>query len=154
MKKWGWVWMDSTIGPILHGGRWPHTARTHTGMTEALITVLHTRTHWRTRTPGLDSHHEAPISHYGNKPHEEHQESEHHLNPGWTARGWIVNSAHEMSHWYVMHMPPCTKNKSREVHNVISTEIHGLTRGSATAFCPGGRLSVYCTNTLVITVLV
>lgn len=32
-----------------------------------------------------------------------------------TARRWIVNSAHEMGHWYVMHMPPCTKNKSREV---------------------------------------
>lgn len=35
--------MDSRTGPHTVWWHWPHTPLTHTGMTEALVTVLHTK---------------------------------------------------------------------------------------------------------------
>lgn len=53
----------------------------------------------------------------------------HHLHPRWNRGGWSIDSAHEMSHQCVMHMRPCTKNKSIEAHNFIRTEKNEITRG-------------------------
>lgn len=76
------------------------------------------------QTPGLYSRHEASMSRYGNMQHEGHQESQSTVYiPSGTAVEWTVYSAHRMPHQYVMHMQPCTKNKSREGHHVIWTEI-------------------------------
>lgn len=96
---------------------WPPHCMVVAGLTQLLHTQAwqrHSsqcfilRTHWRTQTPGLDSHHEASTSHYGNKPHEV---SIRRLSPGRTAKDGLLTQL-TRCHWYVMHMPPCTKNKS------------------------------------------
>lgn len=137
---------------------WPPPCMVVAGLTQLLHTQAwqrHSsqcfilRTHWRTQTPGLDSHHEASTSHDGNKPHEEHQApapSEPRVN----SDRWITNSAHEMSlvcdAYATMH-----QKQKREVRNVISTGIHGP-RGLNTCIWPVERLCVFCRATLVINV--
>lgn len=64
------------------------------------------------QTPGLYSRHEASTSHNGNMQHEGRQESQSTVHiPSGTAVEWIIYSAHEMPHRYVMHTQPCTKNE-------------------------------------------
>lgn len=153
-RRWRWRWMDSKC--------WPHTpwrpagshsAVTHTGTTEAPSKVPKLGLHVYVRAAKPQS---AVMEICNMKDARSHGAPS---IPGGAAGEWTIYSAHKTPHWYVMHMQPCTKHKSIEVHNVIWTEIEwshkkGAQQMKSCVSPPPHFLLFSCTNILIIKELI